>query len=76
MNKSYICRLFQSHGYPPPRSYLIRKKINRAAEWLMAGGCQVKEVAHRVGFADPYHFSRVFKRVMGQSPRMFIRRSP
>lgn len=74
MDKSYICRLFQSHGYPSPYSYLIRKKINRAAEWLMAGGGQVKEVALRAGFHDPYHFSRVFKREMGQSPRAFTLR--
>jgi len=74
MDKSYICRLFQAHGYPSPYSYLIRKKINRAAEWLMTDRCQVKEVALRAGFGDPYHFSRVFKREMGQSPRMFTRR--
>ena len=74
MDKSYLCRLFQSHGYPSPYRYLIRKKINRAAEWLMTGGCQVKEVAGRAGFGDPYHFSRVFKREMGQSPRTFARR--
>ena len=73
-DKSYICRLFQSHGYPSPYSYLIRKKINRAAEWLMTDRCQVKEVARRAGFDDPYHFSRVFKREMGQSPRTFIGR--
>jgi AraC-like DNA-binding protein len=73
MDKSYICRLFQSHGYPSPYNYLIRKKINRAAEWLMTSGCQVKEAARRAGFADPYHFSRVFKRKMGQSPRAFAR---
>lgn len=74
MDKSYICRLFQSHGYPSPYSYLIRKKIHRAAEWLMARRWQVKEVAVRTGFADPYHFSRVFKREMGQSPRAFTQR--
>lgn len=74
IDKSYICRLFQSHGYPSPYGYLIRKKINRAAEWLMTGRWQVKEVALRTGFSDPYHFSRVFKREMGQSPRTFTRR--
>jgi AraC-like DNA-binding protein len=74
LDKSYICRLFKSHGYPSPYSYLIRKKINRAAEWLMTERCQVKEVAERAGFEDPYHFSRIFKREMGQSPRTFTRR--
>ena len=74
MDKSYLCRLFQAHGYPSPYRYLIRKKINRAAEWLMTGDCQVQEAARRAGFGDPYHFSRVFKREMGQSPRAFARR--
>jgi AraC-like DNA-binding protein len=74
MNKCYICRLFQSHGYPSPYSYLIRKKINHAAEWLITGRLQVKEIALNAGFSDPYHFSRVFKRIMGQSPRGFTQR--
>jgi AraC-like DNA-binding protein len=74
MDKSYLCRLFRSHGYPSPYSYLIRKKVNHAAEWLMTGGCRIKEAARHAGFADPYHFSRVFKREMGQAPRTFARR--
>lgn len=74
MDKSYLCRLFQAHGYPSPYCYLTRKKINHAAEWLMAGEIRVKEAAARAGFADPYHFSRVFRRQMGQSPRSFARR--
>ena len=73
LDKSYLCRLFQSHGYPSPYRYLVRKKINRAAEWLLAGGCQVKAAAERAGFDDPYHFSRVFKREMGRSPLAFAR---
>jgi AraC-like DNA-binding protein len=73
VDKSYLCRLFQSHGYPSPYHYLIRKKISRTAEWLVVEGCRVQEVAERAGFGDPYHFSRVFKREMGQSPRAFSR---
>ncbi len=71
IDKSYLCRLFQLHGYPSPYQYLIRKKIARTAEWLLVEGCLVQEAARRAGFVDPYHFSRIFKRVIGQSPRAF-----
>jgi AraC-like DNA-binding protein len=74
IDKAYLCRLFRSHGYPSPYSYLVRKKITKAAEWLAVEGCRVQETALRAGFSDPYHFSRVFKREMGQSPRAFARR--
>ncbi|MGA7674950.1 MAG: AraC family transcriptional regulator [Rhizomicrobium sp.] len=73
IDKVYLCRLFRSHGYPSPYSYLVRKKISKAAEWLAMEGCRVQEAAQRAGFSDPYHFSRVFKREMGQSPRAFAR---
>ena len=32
----------------------------------------VKEAAERVGFADPYHFSRAFKAVHGVAPRALL----
>jgi AraC-like DNA-binding protein len=74
IDKDYLCRLFRSHGYPSPYSYLVRKKISKAAEWLTVEGGLVREAAHRAGFSDPYYFSRVFEREMGQSPRAFARR--
>jgi AraC-like DNA-binding protein len=42
--------------------------MNLAAEYLVEHGGLVKEAAQRVGFADPYHFSRAFKAVHGVAP--------
>jgi len=33
----------------------------------------VKEVAFELGFVDPFHFSRGFKRLFGLSPEAFRR---
>jgi AraC-like DNA-binding protein len=33
----------------------------------------VKQVAEETGFADPFHFSRVFKSIPGLSPDIFRR---
>lgn len=66
---STICRLFRRFQGASPYQYLLRRKMNFAAEYLMESGGLVKEAAARVGFADPYHFSRVFKAVHGVAPR-------
>jgi AraC-like DNA-binding protein len=64
---AYLCRLFQRYDSVRPYDYLLKLKMNRAVELLQAGKL-VKEVAAEVGMADPYHFSRVFKRLHGLSP--------
>ncbi len=46
--------------------------MNLAAEYLVEHGGLVKEVAARVGFADPFHFSRAFKSVHGVAPRALL----
>jgi len=45
--------------------------MNHAAERLQQSGALVKQVAEEAGFADPFHFSRVFTSVFGLSPLAF-----
>ena len=65
---SSVCRLFRRFQGTSPYQYLLRRKMILAAEYLFETGGLVKEAAQRVGFADPYHFSRCFKAVHGVSP--------
>jgi AraC-like DNA-binding protein len=51
-----------------PARFLLRLKLRRAEEMLRYRGQRVKEVSEALGFANPYHFSRVFKRVHGRPP--------
>lgn len=73
LEESSVCRLFRRFQGTSPYQYLLRRKMNLAAELLMERGGLVKEVSERVGFADPFHFSRVFKSVHGIAPRDFLR---
>jgi AraC-like DNA-binding protein len=51
----------------------VRLKMIRATELLQSPGVLVKQVASQLGFGDPFRFSRAFSRVIGVSPRNFIR---
>ena len=48
--------------------------MSRAASLLLERGLLVRQVAELVGFDDPYHFSKAFKRVYGTSPEAFRER--
>jgi len=72
---SGLNRLFRRYQGVSPYQYLLRHKMNLAAQDLIRTGDFVKEVASRAGYADAYHFSRVFKAVHGIAPAHFPRRS-
>ena len=71
VNNAYLCRLFRRYDRQTPYQYLLRLKMNDAAERLQQPGALVKQVAEESGFADPFHFSRVFTSVFGLSPTNF-----
>jgi len=73
VGSSQLCRLFRRYQGLSPYQYLLHRKMALAAELLMDPATLVKEAADRVGFADPYHFSRCFKQVHRVAPREFQR---
>jgi len=70
---SQLCRLFRRYQGLSPYQYLLYRKMALAAELLLAPNALVKEAAGQVGFADPYHFSRCFKKVHRVAPKEFQR---
>ncbi len=71
VNDAYLCRLFRRYDHRSPYQYLLRLKMNFAAGRLQLPGVMVKQVAEETGFQDPFHFSRVFRSVLGVSPAAF-----
>jgi AraC-like DNA-binding protein len=76
ISPAYACRLFRRFDATSPYQQLLRERMNLAADLLSrreTGGERllVKQVAAHLGFADPYQFSRAFKRVFGISPARF-----
>lgn len=73
LEASQLCRLFRRYQGLSPYQFLLHRKMALAAELLMDPQVLVKEAASQVGFADPYHFSRCFKKVHRVAPKEFQR---
>lgn len=69
---AHLSRLFMRFCGQPPYQVLMRLRMSHAAARLEEGGRLVREVGDEFGM-DPYHFSRVFKRVHGLSPENFLK---
>jgi AraC-like DNA-binding protein len=73
VDPSHLCRLFQRFARCTPHAELTRRKMNHAASRLLTTPELVKTIAHEVGFEDPLHFSRAFRRHFGRGPLAFQR---
>jgi len=71
VDEAYLCRLFSRFDSESPYQYLMQLKMGAAAVRLQAEGKLVKQIAYELGFHDPFHFSRAFKKVFGLSPAAF-----
>ena len=63
-----LCRELQVDS--PARAYAAFR-LDRAAGLLQGTDLPVRAIADRLGFANPFHFSRNFNRKFGMSPSVF-----
>jgi AraC-like DNA-binding protein len=71
---SRLGQIFRAALGESPLGWLRHRRIARAQELLTSETSSITDIAARVGFADPFHFSRVFRRATGHSPLEWRRR--
>ena len=65
---------FTSEVGESPISFMLRGKINYSKQLLSNTEMTIKQIAHKVGFSDPYYFSRIFKKFEALSPQQYKKR--
>jgi AraC family transcriptional regulator of arabinose operon len=65
----HLIRLFRTHYQLTPGRYLWQTRVEQGAGLLTATGLTVAEIADRCGFKNPFHFSRLLRKMQGLSPR-------
>lgn len=72
MNKEYLRKLFTKEKGITPLQFLINQRIDCAKKFLIKNNnLSIKEIAENSGFSDQLYFSRIFKKITGQSPKSY-----
>ncbi|MBP1994483.1 response regulator [Paenibacillus eucommiae] len=71
INHSYLCRLIKKEAGINFRDMLWGIRIEKAKQLLANTAIKTSLIAYEVGFKDPSHFSQLFKRIAGVSPKEY-----
>lgn len=69
VSANHLNRLFNEHLNITPSRYLWKYRTQRGVDLLRHTGLSVSQIAERVGFTTPFHFSRLVKQMHNVSPR-------
>jgi AraC-like DNA-binding protein len=71
LDRSYLSKIFKSVLNTSPQEFLIRYRINKSCELMKITDIPISEISAMVGYNNQFNFSRVFKKVIGKSPRQW-----
>lgn len=69
----YLRKRFTKLTGISPNQYRQDRRIEKACSLLTTSGHNMDAIAQELGFCDAFHFSKTFKKMIGQSPSDFRR---
>lgn len=72
INASYLSREFSKHfGNLSFAEYIQQQRIEKAIQLMKDPQHSLTEIAYLTGFSDQSHFTRIFKKLKGESPNNY-----
>ena len=71
INRSYLTHIFKKNINISPQEFLLNYRIDKACALLKSSDLSVKAVSKSIGYSDPLTFSKIFKKVKGESPKNY-----
>jgi AraC family transcriptional regulator, transcriptional activator of pobA len=72
LNTNSLYTLVKHYSGVSPKEFINNRLILEAKRRLYYSKCSIKELAYDLGFNDPEYFSRLFKKVTGQTVTTFV----
>ncbi len=69
LSAAHFCRAFKSSTGHTPHAYLMRRRVLRAQVLMLHSDAPLSEIACACGLADQSHLARMFRRLVGETPR-------
>lgn len=70
-HSKYINILIKNKTGYSLHKYILLNRISKSIEYLQNTNMHIYEIAEKVGFSDPCHFTKCFKQIMGDNPKSF-----
>jgi len=74
LSSPHLCSTFKRFFGASPLDFVIRLRMQQAVYLLSDHNLNITEIAERVGYDDPYYFSKLFKKHYQESPLKFRHR--
>lgn len=69
----HFLRLFKQSMGLTPHQYILQRRIEKVKFLLQYSKLGIAEIALQVGFCDQSHLTQYFKRIVGITPKQFLR---
>jgi AraC family transcriptional regulator len=73
LSASHFCRAFKCSFGASPRAYVLRRRIEVAQALMLTTAEPLSSIAATCGMCDQQHFTRSFRRIVGQPPSAWRR---
>src|SRR5580704_17037698 len=70
---AYFSRSFKCTFGESPHSFVVRRRVELAAQYMLTTDASLSDIALRCGFADQAHLSKHFRQTAGQTPAAWRR---
>ena len=73
LSASHFCRAFKCAFGASPRDYVLRRRIEVAQALMLTTSEPLSSIAVNCGMCDQQHFTRSFRRIVGETPSTWRR---
>jgi AraC family transcriptional regulator len=72
-SEAHFSRYFKRSFGESPHAFIVRRRVELAAQYMLMTDASLSDIALRCGFSDQAHLSKHFRHATGQSPAAWRR---